>query len=69
MDKLSLLDKFKDPEIMHSLSLGDKMLASLHVMILGMAFYLYLEKISVFWMCIGLQVKDQSRGLYDRLCF
>lgn len=36
MDKLSLLDKFKDPEIIGSLSLGDKMLASLQVMILGM---------------------------------
>ena len=36
MDKLSLLDKFKDPEIIRSLSLGDKMVASLQVMILGM---------------------------------
>ncbi|TCO71342.1 OadG family protein [Marinisporobacter balticus] len=36
MDKLSLLDKFKDPEIIGSLSLGDKMVASLQIMILGM---------------------------------
>ncbi|QZY54711.1 OadG family protein [Crassaminicella profunda] len=36
MDKLSLLEKFSDPEIMQSLSMGEKMLASLYVMFLGM---------------------------------
>ncbi|QXM07253.1 OadG family protein [Crassaminicella indica] len=36
MDKLSLLDKFKDPNLIHNLSDGDKMLASLQVMFLGM---------------------------------
>ncbi|MCT4620732.1 MAG: OadG family protein [Marinisporobacter sp.] len=37
MDNLSLLEKFADPEIMQTLSMGEKMLASLYVMILGMA--------------------------------
>ncbi|MCT4604603.1 MAG: OadG family protein [Marinisporobacter sp.] len=36
MDNLSLLEKFADPEIMQTLSMGEKMLASLYVMILGM---------------------------------
>ncbi|WP_129595725.1 OadG family protein [Anaerophilus nitritogenes] len=36
MDNLILLEKFANPELIHSLSLGDKLVASLNVMILGM---------------------------------
>lgn len=35
--ELSLLQKFADPELIKSLSMGDKMLASLQVMVLGMS--------------------------------
>jgi glutaconyl-CoA/methylmalonyl-CoA decarboxylase subunit delta len=34
--ELTLLDKFADPSLMQNLSMGEKMLGSLYVMILGM---------------------------------
>ncbi|QEK11104.1 sodium pump decarboxylase subunit gamma [Crassaminicella thermophila] len=37
MDNLSLLEKFANPDLMQKLSIGEKMLASLYVMVLGMA--------------------------------
>jgi sodium pump decarboxylase gamma subunit len=36
MENLTLLEKFANPDLMHSLTMGEKLLASFYVMILGM---------------------------------
>lgn len=36
MENMTLLDKFADPEIIHSLTFGDKMLATFYTTVLGM---------------------------------
>ncbi|WP_053955576.1 OadG family protein [Inediibacterium massiliense] len=61
MDKLTLLEKFSDENLIHSLSMGDKLLASIYVMILGMS--VTIIALSILWGLIVFMSKAlQNKG-------
>lgn len=58
MEKLSLLEKFVNPELMKNLSMGDKVMASLYVMILGMG--ATFVALCILWGLIAIMTKMVS---------
>ncbi|MBK5252649.1 MAG: OadG family protein [Peptostreptococcaceae bacterium] len=52
MEKMTLIDRFANPDIIKTMSLGDKMLASLYVTLLGMA--ITFIALSILWGMIAL---------------
>jgi len=52
MEKMTLIDRFANPEIMKTMPLGDKMLASLYVTLLGMA--ITFVALMILWAMIAL---------------